>query len=478
MDRATPTVAEVFRRYGDTVRARAGATLATAQRRVMTAIAQCRTAALGGHVEQCDHCGHRRVWYHSCRNRHCPQCQALARAAWIQARAEDLLACEYFHVVFTVPQEVAVIATQNKAVVDGLLFRTVADTLRTIAADPTHLGAQIGFFAVLHTWGQTLVHHPHLHCVIPGGGLSFDGTRWVACRPGFFLPVRVLSRLFRRLFLHALSDAFDTGQLRFSGPLQALSDRQAFADQLAPARQTEWVVYAKLPFAGPAQVLDYVGRYTHRVAITNHRLLDIDAGHVRFRYTDYRHGRQQTTMTLAAEEFIRRFLSTCSRPASIACATMASSAIGTAPRSWRAVGTCSGWPCRRRRQTSPRHHPTIGTSTRRSPGSPSAPVPPVTTGTCWSSTPSPGATAALHASTPHDPHGPTTQRCPHDRAGLPSQDTSAAPGFRRTRPPRRTAIRCRVVRPPPAFATRRRPWVLRPGHTRHLLRLLPTIQCP
>ena len=234
MAHATPTVAAVFRRYGEAFRAHAGAALSTAQRRVMSAIEQCRTAALGGHVDQCDHCGHRRVWYNSCRNRHCPQCQALARATWIQARAEDLLDCEYFHVVFTLPQAIAEIALQNKAVVYGLLFRTVAETLKVIAADPRHLGAQLGFFAVLHTWGQTLVHHPHLHCVIPGGGLAPDGTRWVACRPGFFLPVRVLSRLFRRLFLDALHAAFTTGQLRFSGTLEALADPQGFADLKLP----------------------------------------------------------------------------------------------------------------------------------------------------------------------------------------------------------------------------------------------------
>jgi hypothetical protein len=213
MDRPTLTVGDIFRRYGEAYRRAADRVLSTAQRRVMTAIAACRTAALGGHVEQCDHCGHTRVWYNSCRNRHCPSCQSLARAAWIENRTADLLDCEYFHVVFTVPQAIAEIAAQNKAVVYGILFRATADTLRTIAADPRHLGAAIGFFAVLHTWGQTVMHHPHLHCVVPGGGLSPDGTRWIACRPGFFLPVRVLSRLFRRLFLQSLQEASDAGQL-------------------------------------------------------------------------------------------------------------------------------------------------------------------------------------------------------------------------------------------------------------------------
>ena len=236
MPRAALTVAEVFRRYGDTFRAEVGAALSTAHSRVMTAIEQCRTAALGGHVEQCDHCGHRRVWYNSCRNRHCPTCQSLARATWLERRRADLLPIEYFHVVFTVPPAIAEIAIQNKAVVYGLLFRTVAETLRTIAADPRHLGADIGFFAVLHTWGQTLVHHPHLHCVIPGGGLASDGSGWVACRPGFFLPVRVLSRYFRRVLLAALQDTFESGELRFAGRLQTLSDPRRFAEHLRPAR--------------------------------------------------------------------------------------------------------------------------------------------------------------------------------------------------------------------------------------------------
>jgi len=311
VDRPTLAVADVFHRYGDLYRAQAGPSLSTAQRHVMTAIEQCRTAALGGHVEQCDCCGHTRVWYNSCANRHCPSGQSLTRAAWIEARHAELLDCgEYFHVVFTVPDQIAVIAAQNKAVAYGLLFRAAAETLRTIAADPRHLGAEIGFFAVLHTWGSTLVHHPHLHCVVPGGGLSFDGTRWIACRPGFFLPVRVLSRLFRRLFLTYLQDAFAAGTLRFGASLAALTDPQAFATPVAPARRIDWVVYAKRPFAGPQQVLDYVGRYTHRVAISNERLLDVEGGHVRFRYKDYRadSAPEVKTMTLLATEFIRRFL--------------------------------------------------------------------------------------------------------------------------------------------------------------------------
>ena len=310
MDRPTLEVADIFRRYGNAYREEAGLSLSTAQRRVMAAIETCRTAALGGHVEQCDMCGHQRIAYNSCRNRHCPKCQSLARAAWVEQRTAELLNCEYFHVVFTVPALVAAVALQNKTVVYGALFRATAETLRTIAADPRHLGAEIGFFAVLHTWGQTLVHHPHLHCVVPGGGLSPDGTRWIASRPGFFLPVRVLSRLFRRLLLAQLDTAFQAGTLHFGGTLRALEDRRAWTRYLAPMRQTEWVVYAKRPFAGPQQVLDYVGRYTHRVALSNDRLRDIENDQVRFTYKDYRADPSQApkTMTLAATEFMRRFL--------------------------------------------------------------------------------------------------------------------------------------------------------------------------
>ena len=274
----------------------------------MTAIEVCRTVALGGHVEMCDRCGHLRNSYNSCGDRHCPKCQSLARAEWIQDRQSELLSVPYFHVVFTVPEEIAAIALQNKRTVYATLFHTTAETLRLIAGDPEHLGAEIGFFAVLHTWGQNLVHHPHLHCVIPGGGLSPAGKRWISCRPDFFLPVKVLSRLFRRLFLKSLQNAFDSGKLRFSASLEALRDRQAFVRYLAPLKDVEWYVYAKPPFAGPQQVLDYVGRYTHRVAISNHRLLDIDDDRVRFLWKDYRDNNQQKTMDLSAEEFIRRFL--------------------------------------------------------------------------------------------------------------------------------------------------------------------------
>jgi hypothetical protein len=308
MDRPKFEVAEVFRRYGAAYRQAHGASLSPAQRRVMSAIERCRTAALGGHLERCDQCGHQRNAYNSCSDRHCPKCQSLARAQWLEARQAELLDTEYFHVVFTLPEPIAAIAYQNPRLLYGLLFRATADTLRTIAADPQHLGAEIGFFAVLHTWGQNLLYHPHLHCVVSGGGLSADGSRWVACRAGFFLPVRVLSRLFRRLFLQGLLNAFEAGQLQFFGSLESLRDRTAFFAHLAPTREADWVVYAKRPFAGPEQVLDYVGRYTHRVALSNHRLLDITDGQVSFRYKDYRHEAQQKIMTLAAEEFIRRFL--------------------------------------------------------------------------------------------------------------------------------------------------------------------------
>lgn len=308
MERPKLEVADIFRRYGDAYREKHGAAMSTAQRRVMTAIEVCRTAALGGQIEQCDQCGHQRICYRSCRNRHCPKCQSLARAEWIQHRQAELLDCEYFHVVFTVPEEIAAIAYQNKKAVYGILFRATAETLRTIAADPKHLGAEIGFFAVLHTWGSNLLHHPHLHCVVPGGGLSPDGARWISCKPGFFLPVRVLSRLFRRLFLEHLQNAFDSGELQFFSTLENLREQREFARHLAPVRKAEWVVYAKPPFAGPEQVLDYVGRYTHRVAISNNRLLDIEAGQVHFRYKDYRNKGQQKTMMLSADEFIRRFL--------------------------------------------------------------------------------------------------------------------------------------------------------------------------
>ena len=301
-------MADVFRRHGDTYRRAHDSHLGRIERRVMSAIELCRTAALGGHTEACAECGLVRCAYNSCRNRHCPKCQGAARAEWLAARQAELLPVPYFHVVFTLPAAAAEIAFQNKETVYAILFRTAAQALRAIAADPKHLGVEIGLVAVLHTWGQSLHYHPHVHCVVPGGGPSLDGARWVACRPGFFLPVRVLSRLFRRLFLAELDAAFAAGQLGFFGTLAELGEPADFARQLNKLRRVEWVVYAKPPFGGPKQVLAYLGRYTHRVAIANSRLVSVTDDHVAFRWKDYRHHGRSKLMTLAAEEFIRRFL--------------------------------------------------------------------------------------------------------------------------------------------------------------------------
>ena len=301
-------VADVFRRHGDAYRRLHDAHLGRVERRVMSAIELCRTAALGGHTEACADCGLVRCAYNSCRNRHCPKCQGQARAEWLADRQAELLPVPYFHVVFTLPAPVAEIAFQNKEAVYAILFRTAAETLRTIAADPKHLGAEIGLVAVLHTWGQNLHHHPHVHCVVPGGGPSLDGTHWIACRPGFFLPVRVLSRLFRRRFLDELRAAFEARHLGFFGDLAGLTEPAAFARRLRDLRRVEWVVYAKPPFGGPAQVLAYLGRYTHRVAISNARLVSVTDEHVAFRWKDYRHDGKAKVMTLEPFEFIRRFL--------------------------------------------------------------------------------------------------------------------------------------------------------------------------
>ena len=278
------------------------------ERRVMSAIELCRTAELGGHTEFCTACGVISCAYNSCRNRHCPKCQGQARIDWLAARQAELLPVPYFHVVFTLPAPVAEIAFQNKARVYAILFKAAAETLRTIASDPRHLGAEVGVVAVLHSWGQALTHHPHVHCVVPGGGLSSDGTRWVACRPGFFLPVHVLSRLFRRLFIEELRRAFEAGELGFFGDLAGLARSAAFNRRLRELRQVEWVVYAKPPFGGPAQVLAYLGRYTHRIAISNARLISMDDTRVSFHWKDYRHHGKSKVMTLDAHEFIRRFL--------------------------------------------------------------------------------------------------------------------------------------------------------------------------
>jgi len=274
----------------------------------MSAIELCRTAELGGHVESCRSCGAIHVAYNSCRNRHCPKCQGKVCRDWLAARQGELLPVPYFHVVFTLPADIAAIAFQNKTAVYTILFKAAAETLRTIAADPRHLGAEIGLIAVLHSWGQNLHYHPHLHCIVPGGGISLDGRRWVACRSGFFLPVRVLSRLFRRRFLEELRAAFDARNLTFFGDLAGLAEPAAFTRLLAEVRRLDWVVYAKPPFGGPEQVLAYLGRYTHRVAIANSRLIGMADGKVSFRWRDYRHRGKTKVMTLDAHEFIRRFL--------------------------------------------------------------------------------------------------------------------------------------------------------------------------
>lgn len=282
--------------------------LSVMQRRVVEDIMACRTAALGGHLKQCDQCGYHEIAYNSCRNRHCPKCQAAARAEWMQARADELLPVEYFHVVFTLPEHLSLLALQNKRVIYDLLFRATSETLLELAADQEQLGARIGFFCILHTWGQTLQHHPHLHCVVPGGGLSADQTQWVACRKGFFLPVKVLSRLFRGKFIAHLSKAREDDQLTYAGQLSHLSEADEFNSWLRELWDVEWVVYAKPPFGGSQQVLKYLARYTHRVAISNGRLLELNDGQVTFSYKDYAANNENKTMTLKTEEFARRFL--------------------------------------------------------------------------------------------------------------------------------------------------------------------------
>jgi len=307
-------VGDIFRTHGPAWRVAQRGHLSLGQLKVMSAIEQCRSAALGGHVLRCEGCGVEQVSYNSCRNRHCPKCQSSAAKRWLEARQADLLPVEYYHVVFTLPAPIADIAFYNKAMVYGVLFDVAAETLLTIAADPKHLGARIGATLVLHTWGSALTHHPHVHGVVPGGGLSPDGKSWVACRPGFFLSVRVLSRLFRRRFLEELVARHRAGQLKFFGEHAGLADAKAFIRWLAPLRRCEWVVYAKRPFAGPQAVLAYLSRYTHRVAISNSRLLAMDDRGITFRWKDYRvkngtPGKtRHKTMTLSADEFMRRFL--------------------------------------------------------------------------------------------------------------------------------------------------------------------------
>jgi hypothetical protein len=303
-------VADIFRSAGPAYRAAHAGHLGLHQLKVMSAIEHCRTAALGGHVEACEECGHWRIAFNSCRDRHCPKCQGAAARAWLAARETDLLPVGYFHVVFTLPAEIADIAWQNKALVYDLLFRAASETMLTIAADPRHLGARIGITAVLHTWGSAMTHHPHVHMIVPGGGIAPDGARWISSRPAFLLPVRVLGKLFRRLFLTRLTALHDAGQLAFFGSMTDLADRRAFLRHLAPVRKKGWIVYAKPPFADPEAVLAYLSRYTHRVAISNRRLVAFDGNGVTFRYKNYRRdsAERQSIMTLTSDEFIRRFL--------------------------------------------------------------------------------------------------------------------------------------------------------------------------
>jgi hypothetical protein len=303
-----PEVADVIRTHQHDFLARWRHVLSREQKQALRALRDCRTAALGGHRYQCDRCEHRVLLYNSCRNRHCPKCRATARAKWLAERQAELLPVPYFHVVFTLPQQIGHLALQNPRRIYNILFQAASETLLTIAADPRHLGAAIGFLAVLHTWGQNLHLHPHLHCVVPGGGISPDGSRWIACRKSFFLPVRVLSRLFRKKFLRALGTAFRNGALHFSGELRHLSEPSAFRALCQQAARMEWVVYAKPPFGGPRRVLKYLARYTHRVAISNQRLRALDNGRVSFDWKDYARRGKTATMSLDAVEFLRRFL--------------------------------------------------------------------------------------------------------------------------------------------------------------------------
>ena len=310
MSRPALEVADIFRAHGPAWRKANAGHVSLDQLNVMSAIESCRTAALGGHVARCEKCSHTLIAYNSCRNRHCPKCQGAAAKEWLAAREAELLPVPYYHVVFTLPAQIADIAYQNKDVIYRLLFKASAETLTTIAADPEHLGARVGVLSVLHTWGSALTHHPHVHMIVPGGGISLDGSKWVSCRPGFFLPVRVLSRLFRRLLLDKLVAAHRAGELQFFGNHAALANAQAFDAYLAPLRNSEWVVYCKRPFGGPEEVLRYLARYTHRVAISNRRLIAFDDNSVTFKWKDYRiegHERYKV-MTLATNEFIRRFL--------------------------------------------------------------------------------------------------------------------------------------------------------------------------
>lgn len=310
MSRPSLEVADIFLRHGKQWRLDHQGHISLSQHRVMSAIERCRRAELGGHVLSCPDCHHTLIAYNSCRNRHCPKCQASSAKRWYEARQVDLLPVPYYHVVFTLPDVIGKMAYQNKSEIYAILFRTAAQTLLKIGADPKHLGVRLGVTMVLHSWGSAMTHHPHVHCIVPGGGIALDGHRWITCKPGFFLPVRVLSKLFRRFFLAQLDKAYQANSLQFRGSLLALQNSKQFDDALVPARQQDWVVYAKRPFAGPEAVLAYLARYTHRIAIANSRLVSMDNNSVTFRWKDYRYQDRckHNTMTLSAEEFIRRFL--------------------------------------------------------------------------------------------------------------------------------------------------------------------------
>jgi predicted RNA-binding Zn-ribbon protein involved in translation (DUF1610 family) len=310
MSRPSLEVADIFHRHGHMWRQSHHGHISLAQLKVMSAIESCRSAALGGHVLFCQACDHQQIAYNSCRNRHCPKCQASAAHRWLDARQADLLPVDYYHLVFTLPEPISDLALQNKDVIYNLLFQAAAQTLQIIAKDPKHLGAKIGVTLVLHTWGSAMTHHPHVHGVVTGGGLSVAGERWVACKPGFFLPVRVLSRLYRRLFLEKLTQTYQLNQLQFFAEQQAIKEEKPFMDWIKSLSQIEWVVYAKRPFAGPAAVLAYLSRYTHRIAIANSRLLSMDEQGITFKWKDYRLKgvKRYKTMRLTADEFIRRFL--------------------------------------------------------------------------------------------------------------------------------------------------------------------------
>ena len=310
MSRQALEVADIFRAQGNAWRQAHQGHISLGQLKVMSSIEACRSAALGGHVLHCQSCDHQQIAYNSCRNRHCPRCQGSAAHRWLEARQADLLPVEYYHLVFTLPAPISDLAYSNKAVIYTILFRTAAETLQTIAADPRHLGARVGLTLVLHTWGSSMTHHPHVHGIVPGGGLSINGEQWIHCKSGFFLPVRVLSRLFRRLFLERLNQAYQAGDLQFFGEHRLLANAKVFDDWIKPLRKIEWVVYAKRPFAGPEAVLAYLSRYTHRVAIANSRLLKFNDQGVTFKWKDYRnkHRFRHKAMTLKTDEFIRRFL--------------------------------------------------------------------------------------------------------------------------------------------------------------------------